>query len=380
MNQGIATEVEAQDKHQLVYTGKLGELFRIFAENIALTIITLGIYRFWAKVRMRQYLWANTLYYDEPFRYTGNGSELFIGFLKVLLCVFLPGVSLLQIMNFLTASVVAGLGLVTLMSIFSPCVVFWVRRYRLSRSSWRGIKFQQTGSVWPYARKALIGAFLNTVTLFLYVPWNAVNLLDYQINRIRFGTMYFSYQGKVQDIRKEYGKIWRLPLLIFLCGLGLAVLFSIVISIWQAKFGTTPITITSAKDFMASTNKLAMFAILGVVLFLTWLPMLAIVFAKIRFKLLILNHIANNTRLDNLQFQFTATFWQLFRLTTGNFFIRLLSLGLLSPIAIHRQMKFLSKHLSMRGLPAFPGIAQVPSDGQSGEGWVQWFDIDALDF
>jgi len=51
----------------LEFTGSAGEHFRIWIVNVVLTVVTLGIYGAWAKVRTRRYFYANTLLDGEPF-------------------------------------------------------------------------------------------------------------------------------------------------------------------------------------------------------------------------------------------------------------------------------------------------------------------------
>ncbi|MCY4396908.1 MAG: DUF898 family protein, partial [Rhodospirillaceae bacterium] len=67
--------------HRLTHDGRSGELFVIFLVNLALSILTLGIYRFWGRTRIRRYVWSQTSLLGEPLEYTGRGIELFLGFL-----------------------------------------------------------------------------------------------------------------------------------------------------------------------------------------------------------------------------------------------------------------------------------------------------------
>ena len=53
---------------QIQFTGKAGEYFAIWIVNVALTILTLGIYSAWAKVRTNQYFYGNTFLADSAFR------------------------------------------------------------------------------------------------------------------------------------------------------------------------------------------------------------------------------------------------------------------------------------------------------------------------
>ena len=70
---------------QPLYTGRLRKLIPIVLRNILLSIITLGIYRFWGKTKIRRYLWSQVSFRGEPLEYTGTGTELFLGFLVVML-------------------------------------------------------------------------------------------------------------------------------------------------------------------------------------------------------------------------------------------------------------------------------------------------------
>ena len=68
-------------RQALEYDGRIGELYGIFVVNLLLTIITIGIYRFWAITRWRRYFWSHMTFQDERFEYTGRGGELFLGLL-----------------------------------------------------------------------------------------------------------------------------------------------------------------------------------------------------------------------------------------------------------------------------------------------------------
>lgn len=82
-------------KMRLRHHGEGGELFVIFIVNLFLKIVTLGIYHFWAKTRIRRYLWTHASFDGERFEYTGRGMELFIGFLKAM------GVLILIVLGFI---------------------------------------------------------------------------------------------------------------------------------------------------------------------------------------------------------------------------------------------------------------------------------------
>ena len=65
----------------IAYEGRVGEVAAIALQNALFNLITLGFYRFWAKTRLRRYIWGSIEYRGERLEYTGRGGELFLGFL-----------------------------------------------------------------------------------------------------------------------------------------------------------------------------------------------------------------------------------------------------------------------------------------------------------
>lgn len=72
------------------FDGTWQEFAPIAFTNLLLSIVTLGIYRFWATTRERQYFWSRTRFVDERLEWAGTGMELFIGFLLVLVLFGIP--------------------------------------------------------------------------------------------------------------------------------------------------------------------------------------------------------------------------------------------------------------------------------------------------
>ncbi len=85
----MSTEV-TENYSAFRFHGSWQEFARIAFPNLLLTIVTLGIYRFWATTRERDYLWSKTEFIDERLEWTGRGIELFIGFLMAFLLIGVP--------------------------------------------------------------------------------------------------------------------------------------------------------------------------------------------------------------------------------------------------------------------------------------------------
>ncbi|HUN49551.1 MAG TPA: YjgN family protein [Candidatus Sulfotelmatobacter sp.] len=181
-----------------------GSLALLLVKNAALTIVTLGIYRFWAKNALRRHFWGSIRIAGEPLEYTGRGIELFIGFL-IVLGVFI-GFALVQgLVHVLALTNPVAAGLLQLANIIAiallvQAAIFRARRYRLSRTRWRGIRAGQDGSTWRYIGLAVGYGMMAGFTLGLAVPRMRVVLEGYVMSNTRFGDRHFSFEAKARKL------------------------------------------------------------------------------------------------------------------------------------------------------------------------------------
>ena len=207
--------------HTLFFYGKGGSLFGIHTVNMLLTVLTLGIYYFWGKVRVRNYLLSQTEFAGDRFAYHGTGKELLVGFLKVLVLFWIPILALLYAPELLGADQVVqyvanGLAVATIV-VFIPVATVGVLRYRMSRTSWRGIRFSFRGRVKEFMKIFLGGWFLTAITLGLYYPYFITKQFGFMASHSYFGTQKFDFDGHGRDLFKSY----LLALLLTLPTLGL---------------------------------------------------------------------------------------------------------------------------------------------------------------
>ena len=207
--------------YRIAFRGSGGSLFGIYGITSLLTIVTLGVYSFWAKVKVRRYLFSETEFEGDRFAFHGTGMELFLGTLKAF-GVFLLPIILLSVLPDLLGlpSVVGAVAsfLVWLLFItFLPVATVGARRYRLSRTSWRGIRFSFRGGVWDFMKLFWTGGLLSSITLGLYYPFFETRQQAYFVENTRFGTQRFSFDGKGRDL--FWGFFFAVPLLPFTLGL-----------------------------------------------------------------------------------------------------------------------------------------------------------------
>ena len=182
------------------FVGRLGPLVSVVLMNTLLNIITFGIYRFWAKSRIRRYFWNHVRIAGDPVEYVGLGKELFIGFL-IALAVLVPLISLYQIILVLLLGLPEWVqsiwSLIYAVLIFSliQVAIFRMFRYRLTRTIWRGIQFGLDGSTMRFVLLALGWTGVAIISLGLAVPWMRVALMRYRIRNARFGSSKFDFNG-----------------------------------------------------------------------------------------------------------------------------------------------------------------------------------------
>jgi uncharacterized membrane protein YjgN (DUF898 family) len=189
------------------YTGKGSELALIMFKNIFLTIITLGIYAAWGKTNTRRYLWGNTTFLGDRGGYTGTGKELFLGLLKVM-GLYLVTYAGLKIVSLFVHPIVM-LAAIPLYGYVVAQMIYGGLRFRLGRTTWRGVHFglDKTPQLTKdfmllVAKYALITVF----TLGLGFPLMVHEMRLFLTNKMRFGNGHFHYSGTREGLYKIYAK------------------------------------------------------------------------------------------------------------------------------------------------------------------------------
>lgn len=166
--------------------------------NNLLTALTLGLYYPWARAAELKYLYGETEYIDTRFVFHGTGREIFRGFIKaIVLFVLVIGIFMLCVASGNPAIILLGV-VFYLASIFAivPLAIHGSNRYRLSRTSWRGIHFGYRGKLGELYKIVLINSLLTLITFGLYGSWAEVEIKKYLYAHRRFGNVTFRFDGK----------------------------------------------------------------------------------------------------------------------------------------------------------------------------------------
>jgi uncharacterized membrane protein YjgN (DUF898 family) len=199
------------------FTGTWREFLPIALTNLLLTIVTLGVYRFWAKARERRYLWSRTQFIDDHLEWTGTGTEMFIGFL-IVMAVLIP-IGLFFQFGF-TAMVMRGeesaailIGLAIYIGIFYLIGVgqFRALRYRLSRTWWHGIRGGSEDGGWHYGWSYLWKTVVGWAAAGMMVPWSMTSLWNERWNQMSFGQIEFRANAEIGNLIVRWLLIYLSP-------------------------------------------------------------------------------------------------------------------------------------------------------------------------
>ena len=346
------------------FTGTWREYLPIAASNVLLTIVTLGIYRFWATARQRRYLWSRTEVIGDRLEWSGTGKEMFIGFL-IVMAILLPFFLFIQ---FLFPALVArgkmeaAVGIVSLFYIgliyLGGFALFRALRYRLSRTWWRGIRGGSNDPGWNYGGEYLGRVALSAMTMFIVWPWAATRLWNGRWNQMSFGPLNFRTNLNAEGLKWRWAAVYLVPIGGFL----VAGILAAILGFSAAATGSEP-------------NPTIIGIIIGFfVLFYLLIPLLTLHwYAKFYRKA------AESLSLGDLEFGFDASTLDWLKLFLGNLALAIVTLGLGLAYWGYRNWAFMVRHLHLYGEVNATQLTQseTRAPGEA-EGLADAFDIGAI--
>lgn len=349
------------------WAGKASNYIGLGIKIFLLKIITLGIYHFWGKTETRRRLWTHTRINSEPLEYTGTGMELFLGFLIVMAVLFVPiPLIILGLMTFFGPDSIilfAFVGALYILFLYLIGVaIYSAQRYRLSRTQWRGIRGALKGSSWAYGFTAFWTMIIVVLSLGLALPWQSIKLNRIVTNNTHFGETPMNFTGRARSLFKFF----IIPWLIIVGGLGV-----VGFLVWPYF-----IQLQALQEAGGAVNPVRLMSIQFMLLahYLVFIIFASVAYAWYRSKYY--NYIAEHTHFSNGSFALTTTPSGLIWLTLSNFLIIILSLTILTPVAVARLFGYIVDNLSFNGTVDIAGIQQSQQAlSKTGEGLAEGFDI-----
>ena len=354
-------------RHDVEFEGTMGGFVGLAAVNMLLTIITFGIYRFWAKTQVRRYLWGNTRFDGEPLEYRGRGVELLIGALIAFGVILVP----LFIVSSIAAALqvqgqiavagllqsVTGLGLLYLIGVG----LYRSQRYLLSRTSWRGVRGGMMNGGWAYGGLYLVLTFMQGATLGLATPYVSTRLWNLRMNDAMFGSFSFQADATWKPLFGRF--VAALLAAAALTGL-------VVYSFWSTISGVDEALKTPGADiFGAVASFYGVMLLLGV----------GIALIMANYTAFYWRHVIAATSLDGLSFRFEASTGDWVRYYVVNALIVVLTLGLGLLVMPFRTWSFFIGHLETEGALDTDAMLQTTLEApRQGDGIADAFDLAAV--
>jgi uncharacterized membrane protein YjgN (DUF898 family) len=341
----------APSAERFAFSARGSEYFRIWIVNLLLSIITLGIYSAWAKVRRLRYFYDNTTVAGSSFEYHGNPIAILKGRIAavVLLFVYHTAFNIGPLLGLLA---LAAMGLAV------PWLIWRSLQFKLYNSSYRGIRFGLRGSAGAAYKTYLLWPALSVLSLYLLAPFAHQRIKRFQHNESRFGATHFSFHASPGGFYKAY-----------LLGMG----------IWLAGFVAILLLFGGTIAALASAGQTGTDDGGGLAFFLMVLSVYVWSFLALPlFFTLLQNLIWNNTRLGEHRFASDMRWRSMMFIMATNVVGIVCTLGLYTPFAQVRLMRCRIEAMSLHpagGLDEF--IASSESAGSAaGEGMTDLLDFD----
>jgi len=382
------TEVAvSSDPIKFEFTGKAGEYFSIWIVNILLTILTLGIYSAWAKVRTNQYFYGNTHLDGNTFRYLADPKKILKG--RIIAVIVFAVYYFSGLIN-----PIVSLAALAVIMLLMPAFLVMSMSFQLRNSAYKNIKFNFEknfkGAYKVFIIPVLvIGGYVGVITLlqpdqmavqqevpktllammsgfilliFLMFPWWEYMITRFKVDHADFGTSDFSFTAKKRAFYFLYLKAF---LGIILVG----ILFSVFFAGAIGAAGIMGASKEGAAE-AATTPMLAIFIPLIMIIPYLWF------FAYIQTKKV--NLVFSNIKLEGHQLTSRLTVGYMMYLYATNTLAMALSLGLLMPWARIRTARYRVSMTAVEPAGDFNGFIAAQSSQQSalGEEMGEVFDMD----
>lgn len=310
-------------QYPMQFTGRGAEYFKIWIVNIALTLLTLGIYSAWAKVRTLRWFYGHTLLDDQAFSYLASPMQILKGRL----------IALAALAAYYTASFfvpMLALALLALFFVLLPWIVVNSLRFRARQSAYRSLRFDFTGKIGEAAIIYLLLPVLLLPTFGLILPYMAHRQVKFIAENTVYGQTAARYQGSL----KPFWSVYLLSFVLLLLPVAIMAYGSYQAYVMQAAGMPKEAAAAAAGSFMLAG--------MGGV-YLTILVASALVQART------VNILYNGTDLGPVGFVSTQRARDLMWLYLSNLVLIALTLGLFIPWAKVRMARYSAQRLSIAG-------------------------------
>lgn len=328
-----------------------------------LNIFTLTIFRFWGRTQFRRRLWADTYAGDETIEYTGRGMELFVGFLIAIFTLMLPFVGAVVAAQLLLGPELIAVVIIPLylaLFVVIGIAIFLARRYHLSRTRYRGIRFAQTGSSIGFGFAMFGYGLLTAITLGWFGPEARIRLSRKMWDKAYYGSEKFSFtnneEAAKEPVYASFAVAWVGGLLAY--------------GVWAFWL----ISSMGGADFDPSTTQDVEFILR---LYVSMIPLIIFIgLAMAWHEAVMIRRIVKSLDVAGLRFSSRMSTFDIIELTITNVLLLIFTLGFGFMAVQMRVWKRIANRMSVDGEIDFAAIKQNEAEApRQGEGLADGLDI-----
>ena len=188
-------------EHRFEFSGDAKEYFRIWVVNLALSVVTLGIFSAWAKVRSERYFYGNTRLAGEPFEYLAKPLPILKGRL----------IALVLFGSYVLAGQFSWklqLGAAGVLALVAPWLLVRGAAFRARYSAWRGINFRFVPDYAEAYVRFLLLLIPTMLSLGLMYPYVKGKQKAFFVEHHRYGGAWFKFRATPSQFYPPYVLAW----------------------------------------------------------------------------------------------------------------------------------------------------------------------------
>lgn len=318
--------------HRFAFHGGSWEYFLIWLSNIGLTILTLGLYSPWAKVRREQYFMRNTTLDGAAFDYLASPVKILKGRLIALLAFLVASVAT----RFSPKFAIFSIGILALLY---PWMIVKSLQFRARYVTYRNLHFTFVGKWFGAFMVFVLLGLLNVFTGTITYPLLALQKRQYMFNNLYWGKTRFQLQIGPGALYRE---LFKTGLVLMLTYVGLYIFFMGGGTQMDAPLAYYANQSNQARilNYLKSDFNLVALIVSYIIGFV-----IAYAYIQIAFEDIIFNNICLGKFRLNYVFNYADYLWLKF----SNFLLRVFTFGLGAPFAMIRLYRFRVNSLDIRG-------------------------------
>ena len=347
---------------RVVNASEIGAMLWIGLYTFLLNIVTLTIFRFWGRTHFRRRLWADTRIGGEPLEYTGRGLELFIGFIIAIFALMVPTIAAVfgaQLLLGPQAMVAVIIPIYLMLFVIMGVAIFLARRYHLSRTTYRGIRFAQTGSAWGYGFAAFGYGVLTILTLGWFAPAAQIRLSRRLWSNAWYGGVRFKFEdteaAKKEPVYLSFALAWVGGVLAY--------------GLWAGALASMGV-FASAGVAQPDVRQIGL-------IYLSLIPLVLVIAIFVSWHFAVITRrITKSLSLDGVTFSSRLSTFDIIELTITNMLLIVFTFGVGVMAAQMRMWKRIANRMTLSGTIDFAAVEQSTIDApKQGEGLADGLDL-----